>query len=191
MIRAYYASVSWMDWNVGRVLDALDRLNLRRKTIVLFWGDHGYHLGEKGKWSKHGSLFEVGTRVPLLVHVPGVLGNGQRCRRVVQSLDLYPTLTELCGLPAPAGLHGASLVPLLRNPNAVWDRPAYTVAGNRAQGRAVRNDRYRYAEWEGQTGGALLFDTREDPYELKNLAQDPAYAEVRAKMAGLLRELPK
>ena len=116
VIRAYIASISWVDWNIGRVLAELDRLGLRDNTIIVFVCDHGYQLGEKGKWSKAGSLFEMGTRVPLLMAVPGVRGNGQSCYRIVESLDIYPTLVELCGLPKPDGIEGESLVPLLNNP---------------------------------------------------------------------------
>ncbi len=127
VIRAYIASISWVDWNVGRVIGELDRLGLRENTIIVFVADHGYQLGEKGKWSKAGSLFEMGTRVPMFMVVPGARGNGQSCFRIVESLDLYPTLAELCGLPPPAELEGRSLVPLLNNPAAPWDRPAYSV----------------------------------------------------------------
>jgi arylsulfatase A-like enzyme len=195
MIRAYWASVSWMDSNVGRVLGELDALGLRDKTVIVFWGDHGYHLGEKGKWSKAYSVFEVGARVPLIVAVPGAKGNGRACARVVQSLDIYPTLCELCGLPKPAGLEGHSLAPLLADPNAVRDHPAYTLTtapggGPRLAGVAVRTQRYRYAEWDGGRGGAMLFDHDADPHELKNLADDPRHADVRAEHARLLRKLP-
>jgi arylsulfatase A-like enzyme len=189
MIRAYWASLTWVDWNVGRVLAELDRLGLRDKTVVLFWGDHGYHLGEKGKWSKHGSLFEVGARVPLIVDAPGAKGNGQPCPRIVETLDLYPTLCDLCGLPAPAGLEGTSLRPLLADPQATWDRPAFTIFGNvnRPLGVAVRTERYRYAEWDGGKAGAMLFDEQADPHEMKNLADDPKYAAVRAELAALAK----
>jgi iduronate 2-sulfatase len=186
MIRAYYASTTFTDANVGRVLDALERLKLRERTIIVFWGDHGYHLGEKGKWSKHNSLFEVGTRVPLLIVLPGAKGNGQASARVVESVDLYPTLTDLCGLPLPAGLAGQSLGPLLDNPKAKWKRPAYMVT---KRGKAVRTERWRYAEWKD--GSAMLFDHTRDPHELKNLANDPEHAETVAKMKRLLRKLPK
>src|SRR5207237_8479681 len=133
MKRAYWASTSWVDWNVGRVLAELDALGLRDKTVIVLWGDHGYHLGEKGKWAKHGSLYEVGARVPLIVVVPGVKGNGKVAPRPVQTLDLYPTLCELCGLKPPAGFEGTSLVPLLADPTAAWDRPAFTVFGTGKQ----------------------------------------------------------
>ena len=107
MLQAYYASMSWTDWNVGRVVAELDRLGLRENTVIVFWGDHGYHLGEFGKWAKHGSLFETGTRVPLIVVAPGAKGNGTAAPVPVQSLDIYPTLCELCGLKPPAGTRRA------------------------------------------------------------------------------------
>lgn len=189
MMRAYYASTSFMDAQVGRVLDALDRLNLRDKTIVVFWGDHGYHLGEKGKWSKAYSLFEVATRVPLVVAVPGA--RGQTSTRLVQLLDLYPTLAELCGLPPPAGVEGRSLAALVRKPGARWNHPAYTVTLYRDKlGKSVRTDRWRYAEWEEGREGAMLFDHSNDPHELKNLAADPAHAKTVREMKSLLKQLP-
>ncbi len=189
VIRAYYASTTFTDYNVGRVLDALERLKLREKTIIVFWGDHGYHLGEKGKWSKHNSLYEIGTRVPLLVIAPKAKVIGKASQRVVQSLDLYPTLADLCGLPAPGGLAGHSLAPLLANPNAKWDHPAYTVTRfQNTLGKAVRTERWRYAEWED--GSAMLFDRAKDPQELKNLAGDPAYAKTVEEMKKLLKRLP-
>src|SRR6266446_123440 len=116
MIRAYYASTSFMDAQVGRVIETLDRLGLRENTIIVFWGDHGYHLGEKGKWSKAYSLFEVALRVPLIVAVPQ--GKAQVSGRTVQLLDMYPTLAELCGLPPPQKIEGHSFAPLLKNPSA-------------------------------------------------------------------------
>lgn len=186
MIRAYWASLTWVDWNVGRVLAELDRLGLRDNTVIVFWGDHGYHLGEKGKWAKHGSLFEVGARVPQVIVAPGAKGNGTACDRIVETIDLYPTLVELCGLPALEGLEGDSLVPLLNDPTASWDKPAYTVTSN---GRGVRTDRWRYAEWPGPKGGAMLIDERNDPHELRNLADDPDHQEVRQRLAGLLERL--
>jgi iduronate 2-sulfatase len=189
MIRAYWASATWVDWNVGRVLDELDRLGLRENTIIIFWGDHGYHLGEKGKWSKHGSLFEIGTRVPLLVAAPGAPGNGKSSPRPVQALDLYPTLCELCGLKQPAGLQGHSLAPLLRDPGAAWEHAAYSVFGraDRLVGVAVRTERFRYVEYDGGEGGAMLFEHPADSYEQRNLAEDRRFAAVRAELSALVR----
>jgi arylsulfatase A-like enzyme len=192
VIRAYIASISWVDWNVGRVLAELDRLGLRDNTIIVFTVDHGYQLGEKGKWSKAGSLFEMGTRVPLMLAVPGAKGNGQSCYRIVESMDIYPTLVELCGLPQPVGLEGKSLAPLLSNPKASWDRPAYSVwseDGKTLHGTAVRTEKWRYAEY-GMDGknGAMLLDPNGDPLELKNLANDPQHAKVCAELSALTRQ---
>lgn len=188
MIRAYYASLTFTDWNLGRVVAELDRLDLRKKTVIVFWGDHGYHLGEKGKWSKHGSLFEVGTRVPLIVLVPDAVGNGKSCPRIVQALDIYPTLAELCGLTPPGGLEGRSLVPLLASPQSQWDHPAFTVIGNagKAAGYAVRTSRFRYAEYE--SGGSMLFDHTTDPHELTNLADRPEFAKEKAELSALIKK---
>jgi iduronate 2-sulfatase len=192
VIRAYIASISWCDWNIGRVLAELDRLGLRDNTIVVFTVDHGYQLGEKGKWSKAGSLFEMGTRVPLFIHAPGVAGNGTPCTRIVESLDIYATLAELCGLALPAGNEGVSLLPLLAKPDAEWKRPAYSVwseDGRTLHGVAVRTEEFRYAEF-GPNGanGAMLFDPKADPLEMKNLADDPKYASVRADLSALTRK---
>jgi iduronate 2-sulfatase len=190
VMRAYYASITYADYNVGRVLDALERLKLRDNTIIVFWGDHGYHLGEKGKWSKHNSLFEIGTRVPLMIVMPKAKGNGKASPRIVEAVDLYATLTDLCGLPRPMGIAGESLKPLLNNPNAKWNHPAYTVTKfNQNIGKAVRTERWRYAEWDD--GGAMLFDQQKDPHELKNLVSDPAHAKVVTEMKALLSRLPK
>jgi arylsulfatase A-like enzyme len=191
MIRAYLASTAWMDWNVGRVLAELDRLGLRERTVVVFWGDHGYQLGERGKWSKAGSLFEQGTRTPFVVDAPRAKGNGRSTGRVVENLDIYRTLAELCGLRVPDGIEGRSLVPLLDDPARPWDHPAFTVwseDGATFHGVAVRTERWRYAEF-GPDGvnGAMLFDTRADPLELKNLAGDPKLAEARGELSRLVR----
>jgi arylsulfatase A-like enzyme len=189
MIRAYYASVSFMDTQVGRVLDALDRLNLRDKTIIVFLGDHGYHLGEKGKWSKAYSLYEVGTRIPLIIVVPGA--KPQTSERTVEALDLYPTLVDLCGLPKPQGIEGHSLVPLLRNPKAAWEHPAFSVTRYQGKlGKSVRTERWHYVEWDEGRAGAMLFDHASDPHELRNLVADPAYARTVREMKGLLKRLP-
>jgi arylsulfatase A-like enzyme len=189
MTRAYWASISWVDWNVGRVIAELDKLGLRENTVVVFWGDHGYHLGEMGKWAKHGSLFEVGTRVPLIVVAPGMKANGQAALPPVQSMDIYPTLCELCGLKVPGGLEGHSLKPLLDDSKATWEHPAFSIAGQTPEnlGVAVRTAKYRYAEWTGGKNGAMLFDVTADPAERKNLADDPKLADVRIQLSELAR----
>jgi len=187
MIRAYYACVSFVDAQVGRVLAALDRLKLRENTIVVFFGDHGYHLGEMGKWSKHNSLFEEGTRVPLVIAGPQVM-SGRKSPRTVELLDIYPTLAALCSLPVPDGLEGQSLVPLLKDPEAQWKHPAYSFTRGRAGlGQTVRNERYRLTVWDNGNRGMELYDYEMDPVQGRNLATDPAYAGDLAEMRMLLR----
>ena len=192
VIRAYIASLSWTDWNIGRVLAELDRLGLRENTIIVFLADHGYQLGEKGKWSKAGSLFEMGTRVPLIISAPGMNGNGQSCTRIVESLDLYPTLVELAGLPTQKEIEGTSLAPLLKNPSTDWTQPAFSIwseDGKTIHGAAVRTEQWRYAEY-GKDGsnGAMLFDPHTDPLEMKNLATDEQYKPVVAELSALTRK---
>ncbi len=185
VIRAYYASISWIDESVGRILAELDRLKMRDNTIVVFWGDNGYHLGEKGKWSKHGSLLEEGVRTPLIISAPGMKGNGQPTFRIVELVDLYPTLADLCGLPAPAKVDGVSLKPLLDNPQRDWNRAAHTVTGNAPPvARVIRDERWRYIEYPG--GGRLLLDEKNDPLETRNLVNDPVGASAVSELKAQL-----
>lgn len=193
MIRAYYASVSFMDAQMGRVLDALDRLKLRDKTVVVFFGDHGYHLGEKGKWSKAYSLFDVALRVPLFISAPGMKAGVSE--RTVSLLDLFPTLVDLCSLPQPyAGLlklEGADLTTLLRNPRAQWNHPAFSVVMYQGKlGKSVRTERWHYVLWDNGKSGEMLLDVSKDPFELKNLANNPQYARVVKDMRKLLAQIP-
>ncbi len=193
-IRAYLASAAFMDWNVGRVLDALEKSGLAEKTIVVFWGDHGYQLGEKGKWSKAGSLWEQGTRTPFIIRDPRVKQNGRVCERIVEMVDLYPTLVALCGLDSPAGLEGRSLAPLLEDVSRPWDHPAHTIwseDGKHFTGVMVRTERWRYAEYFGKGAGSMLIDPAADPHELKNLVHDPDKAEVVARLSAMVREYAK
>lgn len=194
MIRAYLAASSFMDWNVGRVLAELDALGLRQKTIVVFWGDHGYQLGEKGKWSKAGSLWEQGTRTPFLICDPREQTAGKSSARVVQMVDLYPTLAELCGLATPQGLEGRSLVPLLKNPALEWNHPAYTLwseDGKSFSGVMVRTEQWRYAEFYGRGPGAMLLEPAKDPNELTNLVPDPQHSDVVARLSSLVKDYAK
>ena len=190
MIRAYYASTSFMDAQVGRVLAELDRLKLRDNTIIVFWGDHGYHLGEKGKWSKAYSLWDIGLRVPLIIDMPGA--KPQASERVVELLDLYKTLADLCGLPPPEGIEGRSIAPLLRNPNTRWSYPAFAVVQFQGKfGESVRTERWHYVEWDEGRAGSMLLDGVSDPRELKNLASEPSRAPTIQEMKGLLKKLPQ
>jgi uncharacterized sulfatase len=150
-------------------------------------------LGEKGKWSKAYSLFEVATRVPLIIAGPGVKQGASA--RTVQLLDLFPTLVELCGLPepyrAPSRLEGHSLLSLLRNPRARWYYPALTVVRYQGKlGKSVRTDRWHYVLWDDGNAGEMLLDHANDPNELKNLAADPAYARTISEMRKLLTQIP-
>jgi arylsulfatase A-like enzyme len=190
VIRAYLASISWADWNLGRVLAELDSLGLRQNTVIVFVADHGYQLGEKGKWSKAGSLFEMGTRVPFIVHEPGAQGNGRPCLRIVQSLDIYRTLAELCNLDVPTETEGTSLTPLLANPQAPWEKPAYSIwseDGVTVHGTAIRTERWRYAEFGKATvNGSMLLDPQADPMELRNAANDPEHRAVIEELSPLI-----
>jgi iduronate 2-sulfatase len=186
--RAYFASISFMDAQVGRLLDALDRLKLADNTIVVLWGDHGYLLGQHGQWMKQ-SLFEESAQVPLIVAAPGAKGDGQGCERIVESIDIYPTLTDLAGVPPTPGLAGVSLRPLLENPKLAWNRPAFTqVQRKDFPGRSVRTERWRYTEWDHGRRGVELYDHERDPREFKNLARDPQYAAVVREHRALLRK---
>ncbi|RPE05905.1 iduronate-2-sulfatase [Chitinophaga lutea] len=186
--RAYYASISFMDAQVGRLLDAIDRLQLADNTIIVLWSDHGYNVSEHGQWMKQ-SLFEKSARVPLIIAAPGA-AKGKASARTVELLDIYPTLAELSKLTPPRPLDGRSLAPLLKNPAAKWDKPALTQVrrGPDTIGRSVRTERWRYTEWADGKAGVELYDHQADAGEITNLAKDPAYAAQVKELAALLRK---
>ncbi len=198
-MRAYYATVSFVDAQVGRILAALDRLNLSDETIVVLWSDHGYHLGEHGGvWQKR-TLFERSCLAPLVIRVPGVAGQGSVCRRVVEFVDIYPTVLEAAGMPVPASCAGRSLVPLLEDPLRPWDeesavtqilRPADHRLAHPVMGRSIRTPRWRYTEWGEGDQGIELYDYHSDPGEFRNLAIDPS-EENRAVMRELRASLQR
>jgi iduronate 2-sulfatase len=183
-IQAYYASTSFMDAQAGIVLDALERSGLSRRTVVVFMSDHGYHLADHGLWQKM-SLFERSTRVPLIIAAPDAKGNGHVSRGPVELVDLYPTLAELAGLPAPEYLDGVSLRPMLDNPDRSVKEAAFTQVRD---GYAVRTARWRYIEWAEGAKGAQLYDMERDPAEISNLAQDARHADTVAEMKALLQK---
>src|SRR5665213_239625 len=185
--RAYYASTSLMDAQAGRVIAALDRLKLADKTVVVFISDHGWCLGNHGQWQKM-LLFEESARVPMIICDPSLTrNNGKVSTRTVELVDLYPTLADLCGLPVPKGAEGLSLRPLVEDPQAEWNHPAYTqVTRGKIMGRSVRTEQWRYTEWGHGDKGVELYDQANDPKEFKNLASDPAQAQTIAKMKALL-----
>lgn len=195
---AYYASVTFFDAQLGLLLDAIDRLDLWDDTVVLFVSDHGYHLGEHGGlWHKM-TLFENSARVPLVVAAPGMQA-GAASPRLVELVDLYPTLVELCGLPTATDLDGRSFAPQLADPQAPGKDAAFTVVSHSdvkatvpldadKMGRSVRTERYRYTEWFD--GSAELYDYERDPNEWHNLAGDPQHAETVARLRKLLDRLP-
>lgn len=179
-VAAYLACINYADEQAGRVLDALDKSPYRDNTIVVLWGDHGWHLGEKDHWQKF-TLWERSCRAPFVLHVPGMKSAGRDCRRVVEFLDMYPTLVELCGLPKKEGIEGVSLRPLIDNPEAKWDRPAITSNG--ADKITVRTARWRYTRY---ADGEELYDEVNDPNEWTNLASKPDHAAVKKELAALL-----
>jgi uncharacterized sulfatase len=186
--RAYYAAISFVDAQIGKLLDAMDRLQLWDNTVVVFWSDHGYHLGEHGLWFKQ-SLFEESAHVPLIIAYPGQKTVGQACPRTVEFVDLYPTLADFAGLTPPKNLAGVSLRPLLDEPKRPWNRPAFTqVQRANFPGYSVRTERWRYIEWDDGNRGSQLYDQEADPQELHNLVRDPKYAEVVAEMKSLVKK---
>lgn len=211
LIQGYYACVSHIDDQVGRLLDELERRQLRDRTVVVLWSDHGFHLGENGFWAK-GTNFELSTRVPLIVSLPGAATAGRRSRGLVELVDLYPTLAEVCGLPIPEGLEGTSFRPLLADPDRAWKTAAFSQythlipggaagKGKKSQqamiGYSMRTDAFRFTEWTPLRAGKLaataqiqsaleLYDHRADPQENRNVAGDATYGET---IATLRRQL--
>jgi uncharacterized sulfatase len=190
-LRAYYAGISFMDAQLGRVLDTLDRLGLSERTIVVFLGDNGYELGVRDWWNKN-TLFERSCRVPLIIADPRARARGKESTALVECVDLYPTLADLCGLKTPEGLQGVSLRGLLDDPSgSVKDAAFTTVQRGAIIGLSVRTDRFRYTEWDAGREGAELYDHQADPDEWHNRADDPSLREERAVLARKLQALRK
>jgi arylsulfatase A-like enzyme len=180
----YYACVSFTDAMIGRVLNELDRLGMAENTIVILWGDHGFQLGEHALWCKHAN-FNTSLNVPLIIRAPSI-PNGARTPALVELVDLYPTLCELAGVPAPNHLEGSSLVPLLRQPKQPWKEAVFARYHG---GESVRTDRYFYTEWStgGNVVARMLYDHQTDPMENINIVDTPEGELAAAKLSGLLK----
>ncbi|MBI5767013.1 MAG: sulfatase [Verrucomicrobia bacterium] len=205
----YYAAISYMDAQVGKLLDELDRLDLRKNTIVILWGDHGWKLGEHDAWCKHTNC-ENDTNTALLLSVPGMKHAGARTNGLVEFVDIYPTLADLAGLPLPAHLEGLSFKPLLENPARAWKTAAFsqyprpgtgTTLGEQLMGYAMRTERYRFVVWVARNDHTKvdaieLYDHQTDPQENQNIAKRPENAALVEKLmtqwkAGWRGALPK
>jgi uncharacterized sulfatase len=190
-IAAYHATVTLVDRQVGLLLDTLRELDLEASTIVVLVSDHGFHLGEHGGLWRKSTQFEESTRVPLIVRAPGVVP-GTSSSGLVELVDLYPTLADLCDLPVPAGLEGTSFRALLEDPSRAWKRAVFSeTRRSTAHGRSVRTARYRYTEWESlERAGEVdleLYDLETDPREYRNLALAPEHRALRDDLARGLR----
>ena len=199
MIHGYHAAISFMDAQVGRVLAELNALGLRENTIIVLWGDHGWHLGDHGFWCKH-TNYEHAARAPLIVSAPGQKTAGQKSAALVEFVDIYPSLCDLAGVPKPDTLEGTSFVPLLTDPQRPWKKAAFSqyprgialADGTKApgMGHALATDRYRFVEWttkkDAQFSECELYDHQTDSEENMNIANDPANAKLVAELKALL-----
>lgn len=199
LIQGYYASTSFVDAQIGRVLDELDRLGLTENTIVVLWGDHGFHLGEHGLWAKT-TNFEMDTRVPLILSSPDKFVKNAKSNALVELVDVYPTLTELAGLALPSGLEGVSMAPLLEEPERAWKTAAFSqflrlennkLKNNKVMGYSIRTPDFRYTEWQdfvtGKVQAAELYDHVNDPLETDNMINQKQQKANIKKLADLLR----
>jgi iduronate 2-sulfatase len=195
LIHGYYASMSYMDAQVGRVLDEVETLGLDRNTIIVLWGDHGWHLGDHGSWTKH-SNHEQANRIPIIVYAPGVTLAGRSTRQLAETVDIYTTLASLAGLPRPEGpqpIDGIDLTAVLKNPDErLRDHAYHTYRKGGHMGRAIRTERYRLVEWQSSDPKAKieyeLYDYAKDPLETKNVST--SQPKVLARMIEILKKEP-
>ena len=186
LIHGYYAATSYVDAQIGRLLDELARLDLRDNTVIVLWGDHGWQLGEHGLWCKHCN-FDTSLCAPLIASGPG-LDDGKRCDALVEFIDVYPSLCELADLPQPDHLEGRSFAPLMEDPDRPWKRAAFS---RYITGDSVRTDRYLYTEWtddEGAPTARMLYDHQRDPDENKNISERPDNAALVESLSRTLRD---
>lgn len=198
LIHGYYASTSFVDAQIGKVIDELKSSGLSDNTIVVLWGDHGFHLGDLGIWTKH-TNYEQANRIPILISAPGVTTPGSSTKQLAESVDIFPTLAELAGLAPPTGpqsIDGRSLVPVLKDPSTRVRDHAYHVYPKQKLGRAIRTDRYRLVEWRAfggpeNTSEYELYDYQTDPLERRNLASDPKRSGVLSQLKSILSNYPE
>jgi len=186
LIHGYYASVSFADAQIGRLLDALEEQGLKDDTVIVLWGDHGWQLGEHGLWCKHCN-FETSLHSPLIVSAPGVKG-GKTVNALTEFVDIYPSLCELSDLPLPKHLEGKSFVPLMKSPEKPWKKAAFS---RWETGDSIRTDRYRYTEWtddDGKRVNRMLYDHQLDPMENVNIAELPENQELVAQLSKMVRD---
>lgn len=196
LIHGYYAGTSFVDAQIGKVIDELDRLNLSDNTIIVLWGDHGFHLGDHGIWTKH-TNYEQANRIPILISAPGVTKPNSSTRQLTESVDIFPTLAELAQLPAPYGpqsIDGLSLVPVLKDPQFRIRDHAFHCFPKQTLGRAIRTERYRLVEWKEpdasfDSAKLELYDYKIDPLETKNHASDQS--EVVTQLRATLAKYPE
>ncbi len=192
LIHGYYACVSYADAQVGRLLEELDRLNLRENTVIILWGDHGWKLGDHAGWCKH-TNFEIDTHVPMLLSVPGMKTAGRETSALTEYVDIYPTLSELCGLDAPGHLDGFSMAALVEDPDRPWKKAAFSqYPRGKVMGYTMRTRRFRYTEWQNRKSGEVLarelYDHDKDPDENVNVASQEEYAGNIKKLAAMLED---
>lgn len=191
LIHGYLAAVSYMDAQLGRVIDELDRLGLRDNTLIILWGDHGWKLGEHAMWCKH-TNYELDTRSPMICSAPGQKAPGRKSAALTEFVDIYPTICELAGLSLPKHLEGASFAPLLDTPDRPWKSAAFSQypRGGGIMGYAMRTGRYRYVEWRARNGSVTateLYDHQTDPHENQNIADVPENRPIVEKLAQQLK----
>jgi arylsulfatase A-like enzyme len=177
-IQSYLACCAYTDMNIGRILDALEKSAYQDNTIIVLWGDHGWHLGEKHHWRKF-TLWEEATRAPLIWVVPGITKPNQLCHATVDFMSIYPTLCAAAGIPIPAHVQGENIINLLANPAMPWDKPALTTYG--FNNHAVRTNAWRYIRYDN--GDEELYDRKNDPYEWTNLASKPDLEHIKTMLA--------
>ena len=198
LMHGYLASITYVDYQLGRLLNALDKSSMKDNTIIVLWSDHGFHIGEKENWEKF-ALWDQTTRVPFFIHAPGVSNDGRRCQQAVTLTDIYPTLCELAKIPIPDQCDGKSLVKHLKDPNLISEKTSLTSFqfwGEKTPSHAVSDDKHRYISYGN--GFEELYDLEKDPHEFKNLASDENYSEIKNKLkksipknAAKIRRIPK